>query len=140
MRIIRGVLIILFVMLASMTVVAAPVDSSFKHTWVFQATSMTPSASLDGTLEVRIDSDTFVAGVITLGKKKLPFRGRHLGPRLALRTDEGFSPVLRLDANADSAFHSMTGVLTSSKVHATDARHHSQDFTNVLFDLYAVRK
>ena len=115
-------------------------DTSFKHTWAFQATSAEPSASLDGTLDLRFDSASYVAGVIVLGKQKLPFHGRHLGARLALRTDDGFSPVIRIDANADTAHTSFSGVLQSSKVHATDARHRSADLYNVMFEFFAVRK
>ncbi len=114
-------------------------DTSLLHKWSFEASCQNPSASLDGTIHIVFDSATYVVGAIKFDKHTIPFHGRHLGQRLAFRTDKGFNPVIRLDCLLDSTGASLSGTLQSSKVHAIDAHKHAKDFYDVMFQFYAVR-
>ena len=114
-------------------------DTSFKRVWSFAASCQDPSTSLSGKIDIVFDSATFVVGALKVDGHTIPFHGRHIGRRLALRTDNGFNPVLRVDCTMDSVGNSFSGIIQSSKVHAVDSHKHEKDFYDVIFQLYVVK-
>ncbi len=114
-------------------------DTSFARAWSFAASSTLPMTTLNGTMDIVFDSATYVVGGLKVNGKTLLFHGRHLGRRLALRTDKGFNPVLRVDCTLDSLGESFSGIVQSSKVHAVDKNKQEKDFYDVIFQFYAVK-
>src|SRR2546421_503385 len=105
----RVMLATLFLLLSLTFYSQTKADTTLVHKWTFEASCQAPSTSLDGAINIVFDSATYVIGAIKFNKHTLPFHGRHLDRRLALRTDNGFNPVIRIDCTLDSLNTSLSG-------------------------------
>lgn len=108
--------------------------------WAFTATIDTPSTTIDGKMNVVLDSGGIIVGAFKLDKHIIPFRGRHLDRRIVARSDSGYRPVLRLDCSTDSIGVVLNGVLQISNVRAIDHHNKATDYKDLLYQFYGLRE
>ena len=114
-------------------------SASLIGSWQFNATATTPSASMDGFVDVLFDSAGYVAGGLRIGKKVERFHGRHLTNRFLIRTDTSAKPTIRIDATLDSSVTSMSGNLQVSTVDAKEAGKKMKKYENVMFAFFGTK-
>lgn len=119
--------------------VARGPQTSILGRWAFTATLDTPSTTLDGRMNIVLDSGGIIIGAVKLDRHIIPFKGRHLDRRIVARSDSGFAPVLRLDCSLDTIGAALNGVLQISRIRAVDHRNHPTDYTNLLYQFYGLR-
>jgi hypothetical protein len=113
---------------------------SFAGRWAFTATLDTPSTTLDGKMNIVLDSGGIIVGAVKLDRHVIPFRGRHIDRRLVARSDSGVSPILRLDCTSDSLSDALSGVMQISRVRALDHRNKATDYKDLLYQFYGLRE
>ena len=111
----------------------------FTGKWQFSATIDTPSTTLDGRLNIILDSAGIVIGAVKLDRHVIPFRGRHLEHRLVARSDSGCSPILRIDCSEDPQTGSLSGVLQVSRIRAIDHHNNAVEYKDLIYQMYCVR-
>jgi hypothetical protein len=108
--------------------------------WAFTATIDTPSTTIDGKMNVLLDSGGIIIGAFKMERHIVPFRGRHLDRRIVARSDSGFRPVVRLDCTTDSTGVVLNGLLQISSVRAVDHHNRATDYKDLLYQFYGLRE
>jgi hypothetical protein len=118
---------------------AARSDVSVHGRWSFTATLDTPSTTLNGRMNIVLDSAGIIIGAVKLDRHVIPFKGRHIDRRIVARSDSGFVPVLRLDCTLDTLDAALNGVLQISRIRALDHHNKATDYTDLIYQFYGLR-